>query len=211
MAAIKAHVGVRPLLGCSYFGEWQRAISQISFCYDMKLKLIPCDSAVRNTRGGSVTNCDDKPQGKLYLRSTVWREQTGQVTPSQQSTTKLPPSMPPTMPPTTPLKHLMDMSMKDLKALAAERGVTPIGDKRKKQSWIDALAKTSGTKPPASPVSPPPAPPSPPKSAPSPSDSCKEFGCGRYRRWRSCQCNSKCQRYKNCCEDYATVCNKQSD
>ena len=59
---------------------------------------------------------------------------------------------PPTAAPTTPIKmpplpspakpsraELDKLKMDDLKALAAKRGITPDGDKRKKDTWIDAL------------------------------------------------------------------------
>eukprot|EP00927_Polykrikos_kofoidii_P076787 TRINITY_DN73814_c0_g1_i1.p1 TRINITY_DN73814_c0_g1~~TRINITY_DN73814_c0_g1_i1.p1 ORF type:complete len:477 (+),score=61.70 TRINITY_DN73814_c0_g1_i1:64-1494(+) len=37
--------------------------------------------------------------------------------------------------------------------------------------------------------------------------SCHQYRtCGRYRPWLSCQCNSKCKHFHNCCHDYETVC-----
>lgn len=40
------------------------------------------------------------------------------------------------------------------------------------------------------------------------SGSCTTYGCNGYSRWRSCQCNSHCHRYGNCCPDYDTVCHQ---
>ncbi|CAK9041258.1 DNA polymerase delta catalytic subunit [Durusdinium trenchii] len=37
--------------------------------------------------------------------------------------------------------------------------------------------------------------------------SCARYGCGAsYSRYRSCQCNSKCHGYRNCCSDYDARC-----
>lgn len=36
--------------------------------------------------------------------------------------------------------------------------------------------------------------------------SCARYGCGGYSRYRSCQCNSKCHGYRNCCSDYDARC-----
>ncbi|CAK0865457.1 unnamed protein product [Prorocentrum cordatum] len=55
-----------------------------------------------------------------------------------------------------------------------------------------------------------PVPPSPgpgPSPGPSPSSgSCKEYGCGKYVRSHSCQCNSYCKHHRDCCSDYEAVC-----
>lgn len=54
-----------------------------------------------------------------------------------------------------------------------------------------------------------PSPPSPGPSPPAPSPSsgsCKEYGCGKYVRKRSCQCNSSCKQHGDCCSDYDKIC-----
>ncbi len=47
----------------------------------------------------------------------------------------------------------------------------------------------------------PPSPPSPPSGG-----SCKAYGCDTYKHGAPCQCNSKCEQYKDCCDDYETLC-----
>jgi len=37
-------------------------------------------------------------------------------------------------------------------------------------------------------------------------DSCEDNGCGGYDPSRTCQCNSKCKAYGNCCSDYKKKC-----
>mmetsp|Transcript_123746 Transcript_123746/g.361340 ORF Transcript_123746/g.361340 Transcript_123746/m.361340 type:complete len:567 (-) Transcript_123746:93-1793(-) len=39
-------------------------------------------------------------------------------------------------------------------------------------------------------------------------ESCAASGCGRYIHGHSCQCNSKCHQYGNCCGDYASKCHR---
>jgi len=42
---------------------------------------------------------------------------------------------------------------------------------------------------------------------PTPAPTCKSIGkCGKYIRGSSCQCTAKCEKYGNCCSDYATLC-----
>eukprot|EP00930_Biecheleria_cincta_P025046 TRINITY_DN1786_c0_g1_i7.p1 TRINITY_DN1786_c0_g1~~TRINITY_DN1786_c0_g1_i7.p1 ORF type:complete len:500 (+),score=61.08 TRINITY_DN1786_c0_g1_i7:77-1501(+) len=36
--------------------------------------------------------------------------------------------------------------------------------------------------------------------------SCKTYLCGTFAKDRSCQCNDRCTRYKNCCADYVEQC-----
>jgi hypothetical protein len=36
-------------------------------------------------------------------------------------------------------------------------------------------------------------------------DTCQSLGCG-YHSGASCQCDSTCAKYSNCCADYAMVC-----
>jgi len=74
IAAVKTGTGVKPLLGCSFFDGY-KAISQISFCYDTRLKLIECDFDVQNNRGGGVTNCDDQLDTQVFLPATAWANQ----------------------------------------------------------------------------------------------------------------------------------------
>eukprot|EP00438_Fugacium_kawagutii_P017163 Skav200458 [mRNA] locus=scaffold4319:33552:34412:+ [translate_table: standard] len=41
--------------------------------------------------------------------------------------------------------------------------------------------------------------------------SCAKYGCeASYSRYRSCQCNSKCYKYHNCCSDYYARCHSHS-
>merc|ERR1719181_538677 len=42
--------------------------------------------------------------------------------------------------------------------------------------------------------------------AQSPQASCKVLGCGTFKRSNPCQCNSRCQKYNDCCADYKTTC-----
>lgn len=42
-------------------------------------------------------------------------------------------------------------------------------------------------------------------SAPSGSGSCKTYGCV-YGKYNKCQCNSYCEKYDDCCDDYKSVC-----
>mmetsp|Transcript_130469 Transcript_130469/g.363523 ORF Transcript_130469/g.363523 Transcript_130469/m.363523 type:complete len:602 (+) Transcript_130469:65-1870(+) len=64
-----------------------------------------------------------------------------------------------------------------------------------------AAAGPSPTTGSPAPGSPAPAPPSEPAGP-----SCKEIGCGKYIKANSCQCNSRCSHYHNCCGDYQSVC-----
>jgi len=55
----------------------------------------------------------------------------------------------------------------------------------------------------------PPPSPSPGPSPPSPSpagQSCKVFGCGKFSREHTCQCNHNCKKYDDCCGDYDRFC-----
>jgi len=65
-------------------------------------------------------------------------------------------------------------------------------------SKLHSFTVTKGSSPP----SPGPYPPAPPPS----SGSCKEYGCGKYDKGHSCQCNSYCKSHSDCCSDYDTVC-----
>mmetsp|Transcript_93218 Transcript_93218/g.272873 ORF Transcript_93218/g.272873 Transcript_93218/m.272873 type:complete len:464 (-) Transcript_93218:69-1460(-) len=35
---------------------------------------------------------------------------------------------------------------------------------------------------------------------------CQAYGCGGFRRWLPCQCNSQCLSYGNCCADFQAMC-----
>jgi len=39
-----------------------------------------------------------------------------------------------------------------------------------------------------------------------PDGSCAEYGCGTFKKSNSCQCNSKCKKYEDCCSDYDSLC-----
>jgi 3',5'-cyclic AMP phosphodiesterase CpdA len=62
------------------------------------------------------------------------------------------------------------------------------------------VKKGQGPSPPS--PSPGPSPPAPPPS----SGSCKEYGCGKYDKQHSCQCNSYCKSPSDCCSDFDAVC-----
>jgi len=47
--------------------------------------------------------------------------------------------------------------------------------------------------------------PSPGPTPPS-SDSCSQYGCGKYDPSHSCQCNSYCKEHGDCCSDYDQIC-----
>jgi len=51
------------------------------------------------------------------------------------------------------------------------------------------------------------APPQPVADGPgSINGSCRVYGCGSYRQNQTCQCNSGCREYGNCCPDYCSFC-----
>lgn len=43
-------------------------------------------------------------------------------------------------------------------------------------------------------------------------NSCKAHGCGRFMgKWASCQCTTACEKFSNCCSDYAATCGGSSN
>merc|ERR1711904_761378 len=38
-------------------------------------------------------------------------------------------------------------------------------------------------------------------------DTCARESCGKYMVGNPCQCNTKCEKYKNCCADRESICN----
>ncbi|CAE8620834.1 unnamed protein product [Polarella glacialis] len=77
--------------------------------------------------------------------------------------------------------------------------------------YYGTAASKTPAPPPALPPAPPPLPPAPPPTtiAPQPiGNSCAAYGCWGYSRGRSCQCNNKCYRYRNCCADFASKCHR---
>jgi len=73
-------------------------------------------------------------------------------------------------------------------------------------SFVTAKSGTA-LQPGPSPQSPSPGP-SPPWTTPG-AGSCKAYGCGKYAKEHSCQCNSLCKSHSDCCDDYDTVCGKE--
>merc|ERR1712190_239518 len=35
---------------------------------------------------------------------------------------------------------------------------------------------------------------------------CSQYNCGVYKLGRDCQCNDKCNKYRDCCTDYVEIC-----